>query len=152
MKREKKYKPALWKQIADELTAKLGPKSPIEFVVRTKVRPAIRPTAKMAKAGHYDNKTGKTRKRVSPMSDKRKKERREYLKLKVRYLDENRHCQRLGCNAKATDLHHTRGRGKNYLRVDTFMALCHDCHDWAHNNIAAATQIGLFGPKGTWMS
>ena len=37
-------------------------------------------------------------------------------------------CEMPGCARPSTDVHHKRGRGKWYLIVDTWMALCRQCH------------------------
>ena len=71
------------------------------------------------------------RSRISPVSVKRKREWVEYRKLGNEFL-KNKVCER--CNTKGfnLDIHHKAGRGKFYLAVDTWMAVCRTCHEYIH--------------------
>lgn len=71
----------------------------------------------------------KAKKRLSPMSPKRKKESVEYSKLRKEFLESNPQCQVRGCSRRSRDVHHKEKRGANYLKVDTWMAVCRQCHD-----------------------
>ena len=44
---------------------------------------------------------------------------------------------------KSTEKHHSAGRGKNYLNVDTWIAASRDQHFWVHANPSAARRLGL---------
>ncbi len=44
---------------------------------------------------------------------------------------------------KATDLHHTRGRGSFYLDETTFASACRAGHAWVHANPNAARELGM---------
>jgi len=63
------------------------------------------------------------RKRIKPVSDKRKKQNAEY----------------------ATEVHHANGRrGKRLIDTDYFVAVCRTCHRWIHDNPKEAKQNGWF--------
>lgn len=49
------------------------------------------------------------------------------------------------CSMISVDLHEplTRARGGDILDPKNTVALCRPCHDWIHNNPAAATDLGL---------
>jgi len=48
------------------------------------------------------------------------------------FLKELPVCEACGVNA-STDVHHRKGRGKYYLKMDTWMATCRGCHDRIHS-------------------
>lgn len=92
----------------------------------------------------------KTRARIKPKSDKRKKDDVEYEKLKLEFFVLHPICQRgacyhpatgiriNACQQPATDIHHKARRGPFMLRADTWMSACRICHtlieenqDWA---------------------
>ncbi len=83
------------------------------------------------------------RKALSKMSPKRKRESRIYTKLRKVFLEENPVCQFLGCRYASTDVHHAAKRGKNYLRVETWKAVCRGHHDWIEANKRLAEEMGL---------
>ena len=84
------------------------------------------------------------------MSAKRRKESREYARLARTFLSSKAHCERKGCWRAATQVHHTHGRGKNYLDASKWVALCGQCHRFIHDHPAAARAEGLLAPKGQW--
>lgn len=84
------------------------------------------------------------------VSKKRAKENQEYAKVKREYLKAHPVCE--GCHsAKATSLHHYRGRIKGLL-CDTrfFKALCHGCHEFVHLCPLNAREMGLLAPINEW--
>lgn len=81
------------------------------------------------------------RTRLSPVSDKRKKEMTIYSALRKELLDANPICQ-ICDKAKSTDCHHKAKRGKNYTNAETFMALCRGCHDRVEQNLSWARENG----------
>jgi hypothetical protein len=113
----------------------------------------------------------KRRTRLSPVSDKRRREGRIYSKLRAEYLSEHPFCEAtlrlMGCCAaeaqsiaggsgyyynksgtlcrapRATDIHHVHKRGRNYLNTDTWMAVCREMHQAIHNSPAWARENGL---------
>lgn len=136
MTRLKKHKPALWKQVAGELRAKLEGK--------------MQPRSGILKFNWHPKE--KRLRRINAVSKKRQRERREYLKLRSAYLLKFPACQFPKCIKSATEVHHKSGRGKNYLRQETWAGLCKEHHDWCHNNIAKARELGLMCEKGRWMA
>lgn len=65
-----------------------------------------------------------------PVSEKRKTEMNDYATLRRDYLKENPVCEAnlRECTGVATEVHHKAKRGANYLNVETFMAVCKECH------------------------
>ena len=83
-------------------------------------------------------------KRKTPMkrvSDKRKKEGKEYLKKRSLFLTELPTCE-VCMRAKSTDVHHIAGRGINYLNEDTWLSTCRPCHDRIHKDPIWAREKG----------
>ena len=66
---------------------------------------------------------------IKKVTDKRKKENTEYLKLNLAYLNEHKVCQ--VCTIKgSTEIHHVAGRrGKHLTDVSNFLAVCRECHN-----------------------
>lgn len=91
--------------------------------------------------------TGWARRRTSlnKMSEKRRRDYRKYLRLVAKFLTENPWCQMLvKCKgARATQVHHTRGRGIWYLVVRYWKASCDACHRWENENRKEAVKLGL---------
>ena len=85
------------------------------------------------------------RKRLAPMSKKRKEDSKKYSALRAKFLRAHPLCmaRRKGCTMKATDIHHKAGRGKNYLDQATWLPACRTCHNWIHNNPSGARALGL---------
>jgi len=86
-----------------------------------------------------------TTKRISPRSPKRVKLDGEYSKLRVAFLYSNSICQANlpSCGVHATDVHHSKGRGKYYLDVNTWKALCRSCHSWLELHPTEAKALGF---------
>ena len=58
----------------------------------------------------------------------------------------NKHMELLGLPQwcpRSFDLHHSHGRGKNYIKTEYFMALARSTHDWCHRNAYLARKCGL---------
>ena len=84
---------------------------------------------------------------VPKVSDKRKKQDAEYLKLRYRFLSDNTMCKInvAGCSTKASDIHHTfagANREAFYLIQSTWMASCRACHSYLHEHPAIAREMG----------
>lgn len=84
--------------------------------------------------------------RISPVSEKRLIEKKRYDTLRKKFLSENPVC---ACNEKlkdctfnSTEVHHKKGRGKYYLDVSKFLAVCHNCHVWITNHDIEAIKNG----------
>ena len=64
-----------------------------------------------------------------------------YTVLREQFMKNHPLCQARipGCNIKATDIHHKKGRvGKLFLDDSEFLAVCRMCHTWIENNPAEA--------------
>ena len=87
-------------------------------------------------------KTTRGLKRNKPMnrvSDKHRKELKEYSKIRYDYFMLNHFCEI--CGNAATDIHHKARRGKNLNNTETWMPVCRPCHmriesngKWAREN------------------
>ena len=87
-------------------------------------------------------KTTRGLKRNKPMnrvSDKHRKELKEYSKIRYDYFMLNHFCEI--CGNSATDIHHKARRGKNLNNTETWMPVCRPCHmriesngKWAREN------------------
>lgn len=84
-------------------------------------------------------------KRIKAFSDKKLKETKEYSKLRKIYLDKHPMCEAAihNCSLKASEIHHIKGRGSNYLLCEEWMAVCRNCHTWIENNPIDATSKGF---------
>lgn len=87
----------------------------------------------------------KPRKPIKKASKKLAKANGEYSLLRRSFMAENRMCKatREGCTIHATEVHHKQGRGKNLLLVETWLPVCHNCHEWITINSAEAMSLGL---------
>ena len=92
----------------------------------------------------------KPKKRIPPMSKKRERENKEYLRLRKEFLGAHPYCE--ACQIvwskwlpvhPATDVHHMEGRGVNFLRVEMWLPVCRKCHRWIHDNPSEARRLGL---------
>ena len=91
---------------------------------------------------------------INNRSQKRKEEMTEYKKLRSAYLKKHPGCICFGkmqCGAKATDIHHIRGRIHGLLNDQQFwMPVCRKAHDWIGDNMEAARALGWLAGKGQW--
>lgn len=89
-------------------------------------------------------------KRIPAMSAKRKKEAREYSKLRKAFFEGQPLCgaywfiwPNRPTRPIATDIHHMRGRGKYYLDTLYWLPVCREAHLWIHANPKEARALGL---------
>ena len=85
-------------------------------------------------------------KSISPVSKKRQVEMDEYSKKRLAFLALYNNCQAklVGCTGKATDVHHKAGRvSENYLNIQTWLAVCRQCHTWIETNPLEAKELGF---------
>jgi hypothetical protein len=75
-------------------------------------------------------------------SSKRRSEGLEYSHLRRIFLTARPICQICGTRP-SVDVHHREGRGKNYLRVSTWIAVCREDHEWIHEHPNEARKKGL---------
>lgn len=89
-------------------------------------------------------KSKKTNK-IKPVSTKKAKLDTEYSKLRDKFLEDNPVCQGNfeGCTIRSTDVHHSMGRLKYYLDVETYVALCRNCHTHVETHPEEAKQMNL---------
>ena len=81
----------------------------------------------------------KRNKSMNRVSDKHRKELKEYSKIRHDYFMLNHFCEI--CGEAATDIHHKARRGKNLNNTETWMPVCRPCHmkiesngKWAREN------------------
>jgi ribosomal protein L37E len=81
---------------------------------------------------------------IKRKSDKKANQDKEYLKLRDRYLDAHPFCEINldGCTLKSTGIHHMKGRGKYYLDINYFRAICSHCHFIITENSKEAIKNG----------
>ena len=92
-----------------------------------------------------DPKPQKPKKKIPSRSKDKAKLDVLYTKLRRIFLEKNPMCQAAFscCTGRATDVHHKMRRGKNYLRTETWAALCRACHhDIEHVNPKRAEEEG----------
>ncbi len=92
------------------------------------------------------------RRRIAAATPQMQARRRRYLKQRDAWLSlpENKLC---GCCKvrKASECHHSRGRRGDLLLAERFwIAVCSDCHQWIHNNMAEARRMGMLCEVGQW--
>ena len=83
-------------------------------------------------------------KSISPISKKKQVSMDEYTKKRIGFLALYPICQAkvYECSVKATDVHLKAGRvGDNYLKVNTWLAVCRNCHKWIEENPEAAKEL-----------
>lgn len=70
----------------------------------------------------------------------------EYFKLVEQFKKDNPKCKAKVneyCTETTDDPHHTKGRGKFLLTVDTWLPVCRSCHIWIEANPKEAKEKGL---------
>lgn len=79
---------------------------------------------------------------LSPVSSRRRRALDTYRQLRSDYLGRKPVCECCG-KRSSTDVHHKAGRREgNYLKVDTWMAVCRLCHDYIHRFPKLARTLG----------
>lgn len=94
----------------------------------------------------------KPRKPIRHESKKRASEHKIYSRDRIIFLRDNPFCQREGCKAPSTEIHHHAGRGKNYLNKESWRASCHDCNMFAKDFPAEAIDEGWRAPVGIYVT
>ena len=75
------------------------------------------------------------RKKINPVSSKRKAQLDEYTIERIEYLTGHPKCECTDCERASTDVHHKRGRsGKQLLKKEDFLATCRECHVFIEDN------------------
>ncbi len=82
---------------------------------------------------------------ISKVSAKQMKLNSQCLRLRLNFLAKRFNCEaKVKClGSAATEVHHLRGRGEYFLRTDTWLPVCSNCHHWCHDNDAEAREKGL---------
>jgi hypothetical protein len=92
-------------------------------------------------------------KRIAPKSEKRIQEDERYFELAIQFKLDHPFCEVCALRGlvprPTRDIHHRRGRAGNLrLAVETWTAICRECHDHLENNKAWAKQLGLIEKWG----
>src|SRR5947207_1738497 len=93
---------------------------------------------------------------ISPLSAKRRTQRRAYIKAKARFLAQNPWCawglaQVPPKRIRASAVHHVRGRAGALLLDERFwLAVSQRGHRWIHDQPEAARELGLLCEAGKW--
>lgn len=93
---------------------------------------------------------------IKPISDKLRKRKVIYKKLRIDYLARHPWCawglkQNPPRKIPATTIHHRAGRcGRLLNYTPAWVALSFDGHQWVHCNMDAARGLGLLAQKGMW--
>lgn len=86
------------------------------------------------------------RAKPNKVSAKRKEQNVEYFKLVEQFKKDNPECKAKVneyCTGTTDDPHHSKGRGKYLLDIDTWIPCCRSCHTWIHDNTSEAKEKGL---------
>lgn len=71
----------------------------------------------------------------------------EYRRLRAKFLRVHRFCEccplRGRKPARSREVHHKRFRGRHYLEIETFLAICRPCHRHLHDNVKWAFEVGV---------
>jgi len=90
------------------------------------------------------------RKRVNPVSAKRRDELTIYAKKRKAFLAKHPRCA-VYPRRKATDIHHMRGRaGRLFLSEDYWLPVCREAHVKIGNEPKWARDNGYLCAKGEW--
>jgi len=81
--------------------------------------------------------------KLAAASPKRRRDLIEYAKLRKTFLEVHTHCQFPNCEKRATQVHHSKRRGKHLLDVCSFRAVCFECHRWIETHARQAEAMGL---------
>lgn len=107
-----------------------------------KQKPVIGKRDKALCVNHYQNRLRANSNPIEKKSDKRIDEDKIYYAVRAVFLNDNKLCvaNLVGCQRRATEVHHTKGHGIYYLDVETWIPLCENCHRWleSHPNAAKA--------------
>ena len=89
----------------------------------------------------------RSRKRINPVSEKKRGRDKVYGTIRLAVLARDRHCQYPGCRVATTrcDVHHILTGGGDVM--DNLISLCNDFasghHTWTHANRREAETLGL---------
>lgn len=68
-----------------------------------------------------------------------------YSAIRPEYLAKFPRCKAgfFKCTFNATQVHHKKGRGKYLLVLETWLPVCHNCHDRIERNPTRAKELGF---------
>lgn len=89
----------------------------------------------------------KPRKKMRQVSKRRAEENKIYSELRKAFLAEHPQCA-VFPYFPATEIHHKKKRGRNFLNVETWIAVSSAAHRWIHDNPAEARAKGLI--ENSW--
>lgn len=92
----------------------------------------------------YARGFNKPKKAIPKVSQKRKEKDKIYLELRKDFMLKHAKCEICNFN-KPTDVHHKHigaNRNKYYLEVETWMALCRNCHNDVHDEPQKSRELG----------
>lgn len=91
-----------------------------------------------------------SRRRLSPVSAKRRAKQRERRRAVDAKWPDRPRCVVPGCSRLADDVHEpvTRARGGSITDPANLVAVCRWCHGWLHDHPAEAAELGLLKPSG----
>jgi len=95
-------------------------------------------------AYRQDLKAQPSKVQIKKVSEKKKQMDLIYTKLRKIQLEKFPLCQIQTdyCTSQSTEIHHAAGRlGDNYLKVNTWFAICRECHSWIHLNPKEAREL-----------
>lgn len=87
---------------------------------------------------------------IRTLSKKRAAQYRLYYPLAKKFREENPECAAglEGCAGMTSEVHHKIGRmGDNLLKVETFLAVCSNCHHKIESSPAMAREKGFSGSR-----
>ena len=114
----------------------------MKYVKKTKPAPWT-----LAFPDQVEIKEPKKRKNYS-MSKKRKAESKIYNQMRIPFLTEHPFCMR--CGDPAQCVHHWSGRGKNYLKIETWRAACIKCNNFAKTHPSESRRDLWIAPLGEY--
>jgi hypothetical protein len=81
---------------------------------------------------------------IKKVSKKMGKTTRSYSKQRIEFLLNNPMCHAkiFNCTLGSTEIHHKKGRDKYHLDIDTWLAVCRNCHNWIEHNPEEAIELG----------
>jgi hypothetical protein len=85
---------------------------------------------------------------IPARSKKRAEDNKEYLIRRDIYLASNKFCEAKTpvCTKHSVEIHHTfsgKDRDKYFLVIETWKAVCIECHQWIHKFSKKARELGL---------
>lgn len=84
-----------------------------------------------------DSKKVKVIKPVKKVSEKHADELTKYPNLRKQFLEFKMVCEFEGCKERSTQIHHCSKDARNFLNIDTWMAVCAEHHNFIEREMPA---------------